>query len=489
MVNVLVRSDTHVTFVVPDSEPKATWTYTQLFAAIAVSWVSLIIGYSTAYTAPAQASLETDFEFTDNEMSWMSSFMPLGALVGGLGGGSLIEYFGRKWTVLVTNMLFLLAWFTCFFAQDYIYLYIARILTGISVGIASLTLPVYTAETLQPEVRGSLGLLSTVLGNIGILVCFSFGIFYGWNGLALIGVVLSVPFMIMIWFIPETPKFLLTRGKEEKSRQSLQWLRGAKTDIEKEFVDLQKFQKESDSQQESVLVLFSKKNLKLLGIELGLMFFQQFSGINAVIFYQTKIFKESGTSLNENICTMIVGVVNFVATFVASMLIDRLGRKVLLYISSVSMIFSLAVLGAYFYLKNVMHMDDQLASVGWLPLITFMVYVLGFSLGFGPIPWLMMGEILPARIRGPAASISTAFNWSCTFVVTKTFPLIKNGLGAHFTFWMYGCIVIGALIFSIIVVPETKGISLEDIERKLTGIKVRRINSLANMKPTPSTIG
>ncbi|KAJ8930851.1 hypothetical protein NQ314_016270 [Rhamnusium bicolor] len=457
----------------------------QLLAAVAVSWVSMIIGYSSAYTSPAQLSLEAEFRFTGNEMSWISSFMPLGALVGGLCGGTLIEYLGRKWTILLTNVLFLAAWTVNYVAQDFTYLYASRIISGASVGIASLTLPVYLAETVQPEVRGTLGLLPTAFGNIGILVCFLFGTVYQWQILALIGAILSLPFLVLIWLIPETPRFLMSKGKEDKSREALQWLRGSETDIDKEFHELQKYQKDSDEENESVMVLFSKNNLKLLAIVLGLMFFQQMSGINAVIFYTTKIFKESGSSLNESICTTIVGVVNFVSTFIAAVLIDKLGRKVLLYVSSSSMILSLAVLGAYFYLKNETLVD--VTPFGWLPLVSFVIYVLGFSLGFGPIPWLMMGEILPAKIRGPAASVSTAFNWTCTFIVTKTFLLIIEAIGTHYTFWTFGVIMLVALVFTILFVPETRGQSLADIERKLAGVKVRRMSSVANLKPMPST--
>ncbi|CAH1985408.1 unnamed protein product [Acanthoscelides obtectus] len=458
--------------------------FKQLLAAVAVSWVSMIIGYSSAYTSPAEHSLENDFGLDKVKMSWISSFMPLGALCGGLFGGTLIEHMGRKWTILLTNVMFLVAWLTIFMAQNYVYLYIGRIITGVSVGITSLTLPVYLAETLQPEVRGSLGLLPTALGNVGILLCYLFGAFYEWKMLALIGAILAVPFLVLIWFIPETPRFLVYRGNEEESRKALQWLRGADTDIEKEFHELKKNQQDADDSNESVMELFNRNNIKLLAIVLGLMFFQQFSGINAVIFYTTRIFKESGSSLNENICTTIVGTVNFISTFIAAVLIDRFGRKVLLYISSVSMLLSLTTLGTYFYLK--IETDIDTLQFGWLPLVSFMVYVLGFSLGFGPIPWLMMGEILPARIRGPAASISTSFNWSSTFIITKTFLLIIEAIGLYYTFWMFAVIVLGSLIFSIFCVPETRGKSLADIERQLTG-GTRKVSSVANLKPTPST--
>ncbi|KAH1023315.1 hypothetical protein HUJ04_012541 [Dendroctonus ponderosae] len=472
-MRVLVRADTHVTFSLPESEPKPKCTWSQLITAIAVSWVSMIIGYCSAYTSPASISLERDFNLDSAKLTWITSLMPLGALGGGILGGLLIENLGRKWTILLTDLLFLVAFIVNYFAQNYVYMYVSRIISGVSVGVLSLTLPVYLAETVQPEVRGTLGLLPTAFGNIGILLCYLFGTFYEWQQLALVGVVLSIPFVIVFWVIRETPRFLISRGKEEETQQALQWLRGPNTNIEKEFHELQKsYQEETETDEtacESLKVLFSLNNFKLMGIVLGLMAFQQWSGINAVIFYTTKIFKESGSTLDETISTTIVGVVNFISTFIAAIFIDKLGRKVLLYISAVSMVLSLGVLGAYFFLKDATDID--VGFLGFLPLASFIVYVLGFSLGFGPIPWLMMGEILPAKIRGPAASVATGFNWTCTFIVTKIFLLLADEIGFHFTFWIFGAIVFLSLLFTIFFVPETRGQSLADIERKLAGIK------------------
>ena len=150
--------------------------------------------------------------------------------------------------------------------------------------------------------------------------------------------------------------------------------------------------------------------------------------------------------------------------------------------SSIFMILALICLGTFFYMKNI---KVDVSSFGWLPLSSFVVYVVGFSLGFGPIPWLMMGEILPAKIRGSAASIATAFNWSCTFLVTKTFHDLTYYIGTHGTFWLFGQFCILGLIFTVIFVPETRGRSLEDIERGFAGHSVRRMSAVANMKPTP----
>lgn len=346
--------------------------------------------------------------------------MPLAGLAGGIMGGPLIEYLGRKNTILATAIPFIVSWLLIACASDVWMVLAGRALSGFCVGIASLSLPVYLGETVQPEVRGTLGLLPTAFGNIGILLCFVAGSYMDWSMLAFLGGALPVPFLILMFLIPETPRWYVSRGKEESARKALRWLRGREADVEPELKGIIKSHSDAERHASSgaLLDLLKKSNLKPLSISLGLMFFQQLSGINAVIFYTVQIFKDAGSTIDENLCTIIVGVVNFMATFFGILLIDRLGRKILLYISGTAMTITLATLGTFFYLKN---SGADVSAIGWLPLASFVIYVLGFSLGFGPIPWLMMGEILPAKIRGTAASVATAFNWSCTFVVTKSF--------------------------------------------------------------------
>ncbi|KAL3290241.1 hypothetical protein HHI36_023594 [Cryptolaemus montrouzieri] len=448
--------------------------------------MSMVIGYTSAYTSPADFSLRRDFKIGENEMSWVGGLLPLGAVLGGLLGGPSIENIGRKSTLLLSDVFFLVALAVNYFARDYYYLYISRALVGVGVGFASLTFPVYLGETIQPEVRGTLGLLPTTLGNIGILLCFLLGNLLEWRELAGIAMLLTIPFLVIfVWIIPETPRYYVSKDKLEQCRQSLEWLRGKKQDITKEFDELVRSQKEQALKNEGIKDLFTKANMRPLLICLSLMFFQQFSGINAVIFYTTTIFRGSGSTLPPLLCTTIVGVVNMLSTFIANALIDRLGRKILLYISSGSMAVCLGSLGLYYYVKDIMKLD--VTQFGFVPLASLIVFALGFSLGFGPIPWLMMGEILPAKIRGPAASLATAFNWTSTFVITKTFPIMIATLGFCVTFWFYGVMVVLAGIFTVIFVPETRGRSLEDIEKLLSGQKTRRMSSVANLKPLPST--
>lgn len=336
----------------------------------------------------------TSFEVTEQDASWVGGLMPLAGLAGGICGGPLIEYIGRRNTILGTSIPFIVSGLLIACAVDVGMVLAGRALGGFCVGIASLSLPVYLGETLQPEVRGSLGLLPTAFGNIGILICFVGGKYMNWSELAYLGAALPIPFLILMFIIPETPRWYVSKGREAQARKALQWLRGKQANIELEIKGVIKSHKEAEkhASNNQLFELLKKNNLKPLSISLGLMFFQQLSGINAVIFYTTSIFKDAGSTIDESLCTIIVGIVNFIAVFIATVLIDRLGRKILLYISDVAMVITLAALGSFFYLKENGH---DVTSIGWLPLASFVIFVIGFSLGFGPIPWLMLGEILP----------------------------------------------------------------------------------------------
>lgn len=403
--------------------------------------------------------------------------MPLAALVGGIAGGPMIEAIGRKWTIMGMAVPFFVGWILIAAAPNVISVFAGRIFCGVCVGVVSLAFPVYLGETLQPEVRGALGLLPTAFGNTGILLSFFVGSYLNWSQLAYFGAALPIPYFLLMLLTPETPRWFVSKGRVEDARKALQWLRGKDANVEKELKDLTRTQGDPDKKGRNAFTeLFNRKYMAAVFISLGLMLFQQLSGINAVIFYAASIFKMSGSSVDENLSSIIIGVVNFASTFIATAIIDRLGRKMLLYISSVSMIATLVTLGVYFYIKD---SGVDTSAYGWLPLACLMIYVLGFSIGFGPIPWLMLGEILPSKIRGTAASLATGFNWTCTFIVTKTFHNIVEVIKLYGTVWLFAVICLLGLFFVIFFVPETRGKSLEEIERKLTGgsRRVRNISS------------
>ncbi|KAH8298404.1 hypothetical protein KR044_001947, partial [Drosophila immigrans] len=437
-------------------------------AAIGVAMCAFCCGNALSYTSPALPSMEnvnvTSFSVSTQEASWVGGIMPLAALLGSILGGPMIMYFGRKHTGMLTFIPFFVAWIIIGMANSVWVVLAGRALSGLAVGVATLAMPVFLGETIHPLIRGILGLMPTLVGKLGLLLCFVVGSFTTWDQLAFVCALLCIPFIVILAFVPESPRWYLTRNKPEKARDALAQLRRKNANIDDEMKEMLK----GDGNEALTVCkeMFQKKYFKPVFIAVALMVFQQLTGINAIIFYTVMIFDMCGSTIDSHLSTMIVGVANFLATVIATMLIDHAGRKILLCVSAVSMIITLFVLSVFFYLKET---KFDTSEIGWLPLVSLLLYVLGFSVGFGPVPWLMLGEILPNKIRGPSASLVVACNWMCTFIVTKTFQDLLDYIGGSGAFGVFCISCIIALIFVIIVVPETKNKSLEQIEEELTG--------------------
>lgn len=199
---------------------------------------------------------------------------------------------------------------------------------------------------------------------------------------------------------------------------------------------------------------------------LGLMFFQQFSGINAVIFYTNDIFHSAGSNIPPVIATIVVGVVQTIATYISSLLVEKAGRRILLLQSCVIMGVCLIVLGIYFKLQT----DGvSLAAVGWIPLVCLVLFIISFSMGFGPIPWMMMAELFPVEFRGAATGVTVITNWVLVFVVTLCFPIMKDAIGIYSCFWFFAAIMAICIFFVFFLIPETKGKTVSQIQAILGG--------------------
>lgn len=209
-------------------------------------------------------------------------------------------------------------------------------------------------------------------------------------------------------------------------------------------------------------------NRGALIVSLSLMMFQQFSGINAVIFYTVDIFKSAGSTLNPSICSIIVGVVQVLMTFASAALIEKAGRKILLLQSSIVMGTCLTTLGIYFHLKDG---GSDVTAIGWLPLGAVVLFIISFSLGFGPIPWLIMGELFAPDVKGIASALAVMFNWTLVFVVTQTFGPLNDTIGSAMTFWLFALFMLICTFFVFIKVPETKGKTNAQIQAILSGAK------------------
>jgi MFS family permease len=226
---------------------------------------------------------------------------------------------------------------------------------------------------------------------------------------------------------------------------------------------------QASRQRAGMLTMVTNRTSRMALIcSLGLMFFQQFSGINAVIFYTNNIFTAAGSDIDPVIATIIVGVVQTLATYVSSLLIEKAGRRILLLQSCIIMGVCLIILGIFFKL---LQDEYDVSTVGWIPLLCLVLFIISFSLGFGPIPWMMMAELFAVEFRGTASGIAVIFNWCLVFIVTLCFPIMMSAIGIYSCFWFFAAFMIICIFFVFFLIPETKGKTVSQIQAILGGKK------------------
>lgn len=450
----------------------------QYVAALSATGGALAAGTILAWTAPTESAIKNgaayDFEVTDEAFSWIGALTPLGAASICIPIGFLANIFGRKWTMLGLVVPFTVGWASLIWAPNLGTLLFARFILGVSGGAFCVTAPMYTGEIAQSSIRGALGSYFQLMVTVGIL----FVNVLGATGistfqLSLICAMIPLVFGVIFFFMPESPAYLVKKDKNEEAGKALKTLRGDKYDCDKELCELKA---EEDSLRANSLTLGEsfalRSTKKATFIALGLMLFQQFSGINAVIFYTNKIFEAAGTGIKETTATMIVGVVQVLATFASSLIVDKLGRKILLLGSSLVMGICQIVLGTFFYLKLDKNMD--LSSYGMIPIVALCIVFLSFSLGFGPIPWMICGELFAPNVKALLGASAGTLNWTLAFFVTKFFSNLVTAIHIGPVFWLFSVWCLLGFIFVLFVVPETKGMSLVDIQRMLNGEKVEK---------------
>ncbi|KAK2703226.1 facilitated trehalose transporter Tret1-like isoform X2 [Artemia franciscana] len=403
-------------------------------------------------------------DITLSQASWIGSLMPMLALPGGFVGGSMIEKIGRKATIEFSAVPFATAGLLIALAPRIEMIYLGRMLQGFSIGALSVAIAIYLAETTHNSVRGTLAMLPAVFGCLGILLCYALGTFIGWRPLSAVSSLLGFVFFIFAHFLPQSPHWLITKGRRDEAYEVLTSLRRQRFNVHEEIMSIE-ISTTVDRTSCNYGSLIEPRNVKSLGICILLMLFQQLCGINAVIFYSASIFKDAGSTLDENVSSIIIGVVNLVSSTLAAVFIDRVGRRPLLITSCLIMSLSLLSLGGYFYLKE--NDPVNMARVGWIPLLLLMIIVGSFALGLGPVPWLLMSEIFSSDVRASASAVAVAVNWSCVFAVTKVFPTLVAKFGSYLMFWSFAVVCSFGCFIIVLIVPETKGKTLEEIQNEL----------------------
>jgi MFS transporter, SP family, solute carrier family 2 (facilitated glucose transporter), member 8 len=341
-------------------------------------------------------------------------------------------------------------------------LFLGRVLVGVGIGLISLAVPVYVSEISPTHLRGMFGATFQLFITVGILFVYGVGSAISWYWLAFVGACFPAALLFASTFLPESPRWLVTVQRLSEAERVLYRLRGADANVSDEIRELEDAAVRSQSASSGLRDLLDSSVLHPLSIGVTLMIYQQMSGINSVTYFCNSIFKDAGVS-NEDAASLGVAAVQVVSTVVSVVLIDRMGRRLLLLISAFGLMTMLMLLGGFFYLK-----DEENNQQNWLAVMSLIVYIVFFSLATGPVPWVIMGEILPMRVRGVASSIVTLMNWTLAFVVTFTFDQLKSSLENYGAFWFYAGFCAVGFVFTFAFVPETKGRTLEEIEASFT---------------------
>lgn len=278
---------------------------------------------------------------------------------------------------------------------------------------------------------------------------------------------MPVGFAIGMFFMPESPYYYFAKGKKDEAISALSYLRGKSAEgVREEAEMIEGVVAESLKNAGTVKDLFNVKgNRKALIICCGLISFQQLSGINVVLFYSQSIFQKTGSSLDSAIATIIVGTVQVLASGCTPLIVDRLGRRIILLVSAGGMAIALGAMGLYFLFD--IQQASFVGSIGWLPILSLIVFVSVYCVGFGPLPWAVLGEMFPSNVKSKASSIVASVCWIFGFIVTKYFSALDEAVGSDWAFWIFGILCIAAFAFTLTLVMETKGMSLQQIQDKL----------------------
>jgi SP family galactose:H+ symporter-like MFS transporter len=426
----------------------------------------LSFGFNTGVISGALLSIRRQFELSSMSQGWVVSAVLLGCIFGAALGGKLADRFGRKNLILACAGVFFVGSFATAAAHSIEALIWGRVVIGVAIGAASFAVPLYISEISPPRVRGALVSLNQLMLSSGIVLSYLVddlftGFENGWRYMFLMGIGPALLLGVGMLFLPETPRFLMGRGRESAAREVMERLQGT-SDVEDDLAAIRKSAANKSAGGWSALAQPWLRPALLIGV--GIMFVQQATGINTVVYYGPTIFQMAGfdSDVAAISATLGVGVANVLFTLVAIRLVDRWGRKPLLSMSLVGIVASLVVLGSAFYLQ-----DTLGPALRWVAVGSVLVYRASFALSLGPVAWLLISEIYPLEVRGLAMSLATLSNWVFNFFIALTFLSIIELLGEPATFWLYAVVGVCGWFFCRYWVPETKGASLEVIEANL----------------------
>jgi len=442
----------------------------------------LLFGYDWVVIGGAKPFYEAWFHITDPATSgWAMSSALVGCIAGAISSGWSADKFGRKIPLIVAALLFVSTSIGTALATSFDMFIGCRILGGVGIGIASGLSPMYIAEISPADKRGKfvavnqltivIGVLAAQLVNLMIaepvasqatqaMLRQSWNGEYGWRWMFASAAIPSLVFLVLMFMVPESPRWLMMAGKRDRALTMLRkigsdtYAHATLSDIAR-AVELDRTQKTA-----SFRTLFEPRIAPIIGVGMVLAVFQQWCGINVIFNYAQEIFASAGFDINGTLKSIVAtGLINLMATLLALPLVDRLGRRRLMLLGAGGLTLCYGLIAAAY----------MLGILGWPVLILVLTAIAIYAMTLAPVTWVLLSEIFPNRIRGLAMSVGTLSLWIACFILTYTFPLLNAGLGAAGSFLLYGLICAAGFLFVIKKVPETKGVTLEALEQQLTG--------------------
>ena len=440
--------------------PIGGWTY--FFGALG----GLLFGYDLGVVAGALLFIKPEMGLSSWEVGLVTSSLLVGGMVAALGCGEVTDRYGRRATVLLAAVLFGVGAIGAAVAPNVAVVIVFRFVMGLAVGAASVTVPIYLSEIAPARARGRLSGLNQLMISTGILVAYLVNLALSpaqaWRWMFGLGAVPAVLLLVGAYFQPESPRWLVKKGRTEEARAVLASSRGA-AETEAELAEIVRINEAERTSPGFAEVLRDTRLRRILLVGVGLAFLQQIIGINTIIYYAPTILKTIGfTDSAAILANAGLGVLTVIVTVIMLLwVVDRIGRRRPLIYGAVGLAAAMALLGALFYSTGLAG-----GAAGWVAIAALAFFKVCFSLSWGGLVWIMLGEIFPLRARGTAMGMATFMNWFGNFLVGLLFPVLL-GVGTGLVFFVFAALCVVTFLFALFKVPETKQRSLEDIERQL----------------------
>ncbi|KAJ6633527.1 Facilitated trehalose transporter Tret1 [Pseudolycoriella hygida] len=463
----------------PTTYSKVTHQFLAIFCA---NIISLSHGCSLGWLSPYLPLLQSDSSplFTGSinleETSWIGAILCVGGVVGNSVFGYLCKLIGRKRSITLLAIPNLGFWLCIMFGHYVYHLYFARFLIGCTGGGLFVCVPLFVAEIAEDRIRGTLGSLLLVCSNVGILFSFVAGCYVSYEIFPYVMIVFPLIFLFSFYFLPETPQYLLQQDKVKEAEIALRFYRNSnnfdsKEACEKFDMEMAKIKQLSKQNNDSEKFKFAdlKTPAARKGILIGvtLMAINQFSGCFTLLNYSATIFRDSGSDISPNMSSIIIASIQCIGTYVATILVDKVGRKLLLTTSASATSIGLAVMGAYTYLDK---LKFDLHNFNWVPVCSLSFVMLIASIGILPLPFIVLVEVLPKNIREIGSTLCVSSISVTSFLILKTFPILTNVIGLHGCMWLFSGACTFGTLFIIFVVEETKGASLDPVKSRCMSI-------------------